>query len=192
MTDNTKSKELYFSNKLLISTNNLRDSFFDQTVIYLVSHNADGAMGVIINKQIEQSSLADIAEQFGITRTDILYDAGIYFGGPVEVGKGFVIHTSEYTSGDTIDNENGISMTSSLEIVEDISEGKGPLKYIVSLGYAGWEAGQLEKEIYENSWLVAPSDAELMFDTSNFEKWSKAAKAIGVDINRVSEMVGNA
>ncbi len=182
----------YYTDQFLIATSQLADSIFEKAVIYLVSHNKDGAMGVVINRQITDIMLSDVAQQLDITTPYMEYDEAVYFGGPVEVAKGFVLHTNDVKDVDTLENNSGICLTSSIEFLEQILNKRGAEKNLVALGYAGWEKGQLEEEIKQNSWYTVPASQEMLFDVCDSNKWEAISKAIGVDPLLFSNMAGHA
>lgn len=175
------------TNHFLIATPALQDTFFEKSVIYLFEHDSKGAMGVIINKSL-QVTLKSLLEHLNI---DVIDDSAenisVLSGGPVSPEQGFVLLDPE-EEGDDKD----IIISSSKETLKEISEGKGPKSFIVVLGYAGWEKGQLEDEISRNDWLVAPFNSDILFTTSLENRWQKAAAIIGIDINKLSTQSGHA
>lgn len=182
----------YLAGKLLIATPLIQESAFTKSVIYLCIHNAEGAMGLIINHSIANLDLAEVFEQLNIGGLASMSDFPVYFGGPVEMGRGFVIHTPDYRDADTVVLGGEIALTSSVRVLHDIAEGRGPAKMILALGYAGWDAGQLESEIAANSWMIVPSTPKLVFDVPPEQKWHESLDALGVDINKFSNQSGHA
>lgn len=184
--------EGYLEGRLLVATPGVIGPLFQQSVIYLFAHNAGGAMGVVINKPLEGVHYTSLFAQVGIELTPESKPISIYHGGPVEESRGFVIHSCEYESKDSVVQENAISVTGSAGILRDLAAGKGPDRSLLCIGYAGWAAGQLEAEIEANSWITVPASPKLIFDTPDEHKWTLAAKALGVDMWRYSSTVGHA
>ena len=140
--------------QLLVSMPSLEDERFFKTVIYMCAHSKDGAMGIIINKKIDYDLYPDLLEQLGIDKPLENKKLFIRYGGPVESGRGFVLHSDEITRQETLSIDKGIALTSTAEFFEDLSKDRGPKNSILALGYAGWEPGQLENEIRANSWMT--------------------------------------
>lgn len=177
---------------LLIATQVVEESCFARSVIYMCAHNADGAMGVIVNYPVENIGLEEIFDQLKIFSEAIGRDFPVHFGGPVEAGRGFVIHSTDYASKEPLIQQEGIAVTASAAILHDIAAGKGPQKGILALGYAGWSSSQLESEIEGGSWLVASASPELIFADDNDSKWSTAIASLGFDMGHFSTVVGHA
>lgn len=187
----TNSTDL--TGKLLIAMPDMGDPRFENAVIYICSHSHEGAMGLIVNKPTPDIRFADLLEQLSIDEGDVAADVRIHYGGPVETGRGFVLHTSDYSSGaGTMDVEGGISMTSTLDILEDIAAGNGPKRSMLGLGYAGWGAAQLESELVQNGWLVCDANQDILFGRAAEHKWSAALKVLGVDPLMLSASGGSA
>lgn len=182
----------YLQGKLLISTPELRDSCFEKSVIYVCAHNETGAMGILINQPMDDLTCGEILQQLKVNSYQTSSKKQVYFGGPVESAKGFILHTNDYKGETTQQVGNNFSITSTIDILKDIADNKGPSKSIVALGYAGWSAGQLEDEIRRNSWIVAPVDEGLIFEEDTANKWKKAAMLAGVDMLKYSSISGNA
>lgn len=177
--------------QLLIATPAVQDSCFARSVIYMCAHNASGAMGIIINYPVENLDIKEILDQLEINGAHAR-TLPVHFGGPVEAGRGFVLHSTDYVSKESIIEGNGIAVTASVSILQDISQGRGPKNRILILGYAGWSAGQLESEIEEGSWMVVPASHKLLFDIENDSKWNVAVGTLGIDIGHYSSEVGHA
>lgn len=180
--------------KLLIAMPGMGDPRFEHSVVFLCSHGDDGAMGLIVNKPALDVRLSDLFDQLEIGRdASGRGDVPVYFGGPVESARGFVLHSSDYTSNlHSMAVSDGFSMTATLDILEDIAAGKGPDSVLMMLGYSGWGPGQLENEITMNGWLTAEASAELVFGLPDDEKWGAALKALGVDPLTLSASAGHA
>jgi putative transcriptional regulator len=176
----------------LIAMPALNDPFFARTVTYLCQHGPDGALGIIVNRPSELM-LSDIMEQMSI---DIrgqaqLASMPIYFGGPVQPERGFVLHEPRGRWDSTMEVSEHISLTTSRDILEAIGRGEGPQKILVALGYAGWGGGQLEREIAENSWLNAPAETSIIFRQPSSQRWKAAAELVGIDISLLIGQAGH-
>ncbi len=180
--------------KLLIAMPGIGDPRFDLSLIFLCSHGEDGAMGLIVNKTAPGVSLNDILDQLDIEMPDAeKKQIPIRFGGPVETQRGFVLHSADYESSvNSLQVGDDFSMTATLDILEDVAAAKGPEKFMVMLGYAGWGPGQLEDEITANGWLTTDATADLIFDTGDTEKWVAALNSLGVDPIVLSASAGHA
>jgi len=182
----------FLAGRLLIATPVVQGSCFARSLIYLCAHNEAGAMGIIVNYPVENLQLKEIFGQLGITTKPMAREFPVHFGGPVEANRGFVVHTGDYKPKESLIHEGGISVTSSLSILQELAEGKGPEQGMLVLGYAGWAPGQLENEIETGSWIVAPASKQLMFDTGNELKWNLAISSMGIDLGHLSTDVGHA
>ena len=178
--------------KLLISMPSLQDERFYKTVIYMCAHSSDGAMGIIINKKIDYDLYPDLLQQLGIDKPLENKKLYIRYGGPVESGRGFVLHSDEVIQKETLSIGKGVALTSTSEFFEDLSKGKGPEKSILALGYAGWGPGQIENEILSNSWMTLSADSSFLFDEEVTNKWNNAYKLLGIDPNKLSQFSGRA
>ena len=179
--------------KFLIAMPNMVDSRFKQAVIYICSHNAEGTMGLIINKTAINFNLSDLIKQLTLPAKIKPKAFPINIGGPVEPYRGFILHTLDYVNEEnTVKVDQILGMTSTLDILEDIASSKGPETFLVALGYSGWGAGQLELEIKNNGWLVSEANLEIIFNNNNSTKWGEALKILGVDPILLSTDGGNA
>lgn len=179
--------------KLLIAMPDMADTRFARSVIYVCAHSKDGGMGLIINKPQRQIRFADLLDQMDIPHAADTPAVAVHFGGPVETGRGFVLHSGEYQSGlGTLQPQAGVGMTATLDILEDIATGRGPAQAMLVLGYAGWGPGQLETEIRQNGWLTCDAEPDLIFDQSNDRKWTGALKLLGIDPVLLSSSAGHA
>ena len=178
--------------KLLISMPSLEDERFYKTVIYICAHSSEGTMGIIINKKIDYDLYPDLLEQLGIDKPLSGKKLYIRYGGPVETGRGFVLHSDEVIQKETLSIGKGVALTSNVEFFEDLSKGKGPENSIFALGYAGWGPGQIEKEILANSWMTLSADSKFLFDEEVSNKWNKAYNLLGVDPKKLSQFSGRA
>ena len=178
--------------RLLVAMPSMGDPRFARAVIFLCAHGEGGAMGLVLNRRATGMKLADLAAHLEIERP-APRDLPIHMGGPVEPGRGFVLHSDDW-DGDvsTTAAGRGFALTSTRDAVEALAQGEGPVWAFVALGYAGWGGGQLESEIAEGAWLIADADADLVFFTPDGEKWNAVLKSIGVDPVSLSGQVGRA
>ena len=160
--------------QLLIASPEIGDPRFDHAVILMVRHDKEGAFGIIVNRPIEHRSLDDLLREMGERDTGIDGSIRVFAGGPVEPGIGFVVHSAEYHRAETLDIDGRVAMTSSREILHDIGHHKGPLKFLVAFGYAGWGPGQLENELAQHGWFTSPEDSQLTFDDNRARVWETA------------------
>jgi putative transcriptional regulator len=181
------------SGKLLIAMPGMGDPRFDRSVVFLCDHSAKGAMGLIVNKPMREIRFSELVEQLGIDARDPLPQMPVHFGGPVEGGRGFVLHTADYASNDsTLGIDGHFGMTATLDIVQDIATGHGPTHAIFALGYSGWGPGQLESEIRQNGWLTCDAATDLVFARDDGGKWAAALKAMGIEALSLSGVAGRA
>ncbi|WP_306140991.1 YqgE/AlgH family protein [Roseibium sp. MMSF_3412] len=175
--------------QFLIAMPSMADSRFEHSVIYLCSHSDQGAMGLVVNQIARHLSLEELLIQLDILNDesairlpDSVRDMNVHKGGPVEVERGFVLHSDDFMlNQSTLTIDNGICLTATLEILRALAQGDGPEQAILALGYAGWAPGQLENEIQANGWLTAPADPEILFDTDFDAKWHRALGSMGID-----------
>lgn len=160
--------------QLLVAKEALRDPRFVRSVIYLLHHDATGAMGLILNRPVTEASLSELLEQAGLEGAGVKGDIRVHFGGPVEPGQGFILHTADYTIEGTRIVKNGIAITTRPEMLRAIGAGNGPRRSLFALGYAGWAQGQLEAEIKAGAWEIVPADEALVFDEDTETKWDRA------------------
>jgi len=160
--------------QLLIASPEIGDPRFDHAVILMVRHDKEGAFGIIVNRPIEHRSLDDLLREMGERDTGIDGSIRVFAGGPVEPGIGFVVHSADYHRAETLDIDGRVAMTSSREILHDIGHHKGPLKFLVAFGYAGWGPGQLENELAQHGWFTSPEDSQLTFDDNRARVWETA------------------
>jgi putative transcriptional regulator len=189
--DATQS-EGYLAGHLLVATPLITSGCFQKSVVYIFAHNAEGAMGLIVNQPLELVNYAALLEGMDLPEHAANQELPVYFGGPLDRSRGFVIHTTDYYKDFSLVRTNELAVTASAGILQDIVQGKGPKQAALVVGYAGWTAGQLELEIEQNSWLSVPATASLMFGTENDLKWATASKSVGVDMAFFSTTVGHA
>ena len=173
-----------FSNNFLVSMPHLNDSVFNKSLIYVCNHNNLGAMGIIINKPISSENIQNILIEMGMEQ--LKPNMEIYFGGPVQIETGMILHDYKYQTNETIHISKSISLSSNTDIISDIKNGTGPDKFKFALGYAGWGEGQLEAEIENGDWLLIPSNYDLIFNTPPSEILIKLKSLIDIDIDHLS------
>ena len=181
------------SGQLLIAMPGMGDPRFQRSVILICAHSGDGAMGLIINKPAGDLSFVGMLEHLGIKTAQGGRDIRVRFGGPVERGRGFVLHSDDWTGGEaTMEVPGGLRMTATLDILEALAGGNGPARALLALGYSGWGPGQLEDEIGRNDWLVCDPGTDLVFSDEDPAKWAGALRLIGVDPVTLSATAGRA
>jgi putative transcriptional regulator len=181
----------YLTGQLLVAMPGLADPRFARTVIYMCAHNAEGAMGLVLNKTIESLTFPDLLSQLGIESASGGVPIRVHFGGPVESGRGFVLHSADYVQDATMLVDNRVALTATIDILKAIAQGAGPKQRLLALGYSGWGAGQLDAEIKANGWLSVPADEELVFGADLDGKWLKAMHKIGIDPRMLADTAGH-
>ena len=183
----------YLSNRLLVATPLMNAPAFNRSVILMCAHDENGAMGIIINHVIENVAYKDIFQQLSIQSELPMPVLPVHYGGPIEMNRGFIIYNNDdFPHNEAMMVVGNIAVSCSVNILNDIAVGKGPLECLLALGYAGWGAGQLEAEMEMNSWISVPASPELIFESDNHSKWKLAAESNGIDISRVTGYVGHA
>jgi putative transcriptional regulator len=182
MTDVSSMDDAFFlDGQILIAMPGMSDPRFQKSLVYLCAHSSDGAMGLIVNKTADDLTWSDLFKKLEIPIGKYNAPRPVRYGGPVETGRGFVLHSSDYHVEDaTMEVDKTVSMTATLDILQAIAMGRGPDKAIVALGYAGWAPGQLESELQMNGWLSCPPDETLLFADDQEDKWDAAMAKIGV------------
>ena len=186
------TKTSYLSGKLLLAMPGMTDQRFDRSVIFICSHDETGAMGVVINQVFDNLNFADLLEQLDIDRPEDTQDVLLHAGGPVEPGRGFVLHSADYVQDSTMIVSEKLALSATIDILKAIASGDGPIKHLLALGYAGWGAGQLEQEIQSNSWMTSDADDEVIFNTDIDMKWGRAMAMLGIDVSMLSAEAGHA
>jgi len=185
--------QMNLTGKLLIAMPGMEDPRFDASVILICAHSSDGAMGLIVNKPATDLSFASLLEQLGIPLLPEGRGISVHFGGPVERGRGFVLHSPEYHAKDgTMTIANSYGMTATQDVLRALGRGEGPQTALLALGYAGWGPGQLETEILRNGWLTSDAPADLVFATDAGAKWAAALRHLGVEPMALSSTAGRA
>ncbi|MDR3435941.1 YqgE/AlgH family protein [Telmatospirillum sp.] len=182
----------YLDGQMLIAMPRMEDARFARTVVYLCAHTAEGAMGLVVNRLFNALSFPDLLKQLDIEPTPICDPIRIHFGGPVEAGRGFVLHSSDYVQDTTLLVDDHVGLTATIDVLKAIAQGNGPRQSMLALGYAGWNAGQLDYELRENVWLNVPADDDLLFGAEIEHKWERAIAKIGVDFSMLSGDSGHA
>ncbi len=186
--------------QLLVAMPSMTDRRFARSVIYLCAHSDDGAMGLIINQRARHISAPDLLERLGIaTRSkndevaNEVLSLSIQVGGPVETGRGFVLHSADYFADETtLAIEQDVCLTATVDILKAIAQGRGPHRALLALGYSGWSPGQLEHEIQSNGWLNCPADLDLIFDDDLETKYARAMGKLGIDLSHLVSDAGHA
>jgi len=194
-----KSGRGYLDGQMLIATPTMSDDRFARSVIYVCAHSSEGAMGIIVNQPAPNINFPDLLVQLDVIpeseriQIKTSEDIKVLKGGPVETGRGFVLHSSDYYAADsTLAIDDTVSLTATVDILKAIAAGRGPGRAILALGYAGWRAGQLESEITANGWLHCPADPELLFDCALDQKYERALSKIGIDPSHLVSVAGHA
>jgi putative transcriptional regulator len=190
----------YLDGQMLIAMPTMRDERFMRSLIYVCAHSSEGAMGIVVNQPAANINFPDLLVQLEvIPATDLIQlppragEVKVLKGGPVETGRGFVLHSADFfIENSTLPIDDGICLTATLDILKAIARGSGPVSALLALGYAGWAPGQLESEIQENGWLHCSADAELIFGTDTDGKYSRALKKLGIDLGMLSSQAGHA
>lgn len=181
------------SGKLLIAMPGMGDPRFERSVVYICVHSEDGAMGLIVNKPTGELHFSDLLEQLEIDPGAGSEDMAVFIGGPVEGGRGFVLHSGDYIGNETtLHVDDDFAMTATRDILEDIARGAGPAACLPALGYSGWAPGQLEGELQQNAWLTCDADSAIVFSRDNAGKWEKALRKLGIDPLLLSPAGGRA
>jgi putative transcriptional regulator len=188
----------YLNGQLLIAMPGMRDPRFERSVILMCAHSEDGAMGIVVNQRSDSISFADLLEQLELGEDageldEELRDSFVHVGGPVETGRGFVLHSSDYyVPESTLPIGSNISLTATLDVLRAIAAGKGPKRSFLALGYAGWAPGQLEREIRNNGWLHCPATADIVFGGDVEDKYEQALAMLGIDPGFLAAESGHA
>ncbi len=190
----------FLDGQLLVAMPGMPDSRFARSVIFLCAHSEEGAMGIIVNQAARKVSFSELLVQLDVIAPDEAIrlpaqaeSVQVLKGGPVETGRGFVLHSNDFfIDNSTLPIDDGVSLTATIDILRAIANGKGPDRALLALGYAGWSAGQLETEMQHNGWLTCPADPALIFDTALGSKYERALQKLGIDLGRLSSDSGHA
>ncbi len=200
MSMSTETGRGYLDGKILIAMPGMEDPRFARSVIYICAHSEDGAMGIVLNQLADQITFPELLVQLdivtdgdGISLSNPVAQLQVHRGGPVETGRGFVLHSSDfYLDNSTLPINDDICLTATLDILKAIADGDGPDRAILALGYAGWAPGQLEAEMQANGWLHGPADSDLLFGRDLDAKYEHALRNIGIDPAMLSADSGHA
>jgi putative transcriptional regulator len=179
--------------QLLVAMPQMQDPRFARSVVYICVYSEDaGAMGLVINKPLGSLTMGELFTQLDIASGGPANAHPVHFGGPVEGGRGFVLHTTDYNEEASLVVDENIALTATLDILRAIGEGRGPRRSLFALGYAGWGPGQLDAEIQANGWLSVAADHGIIFDPDHDRKWNRALAKLGVDLTMLSSDAGHA
>ena len=195
-----QSSSPFLDGQLLVAMPGMPDSRFARSVIYLCAHSEEGAMGIVVNQAARKVNFSELLVQLDVIAPDDAIrlpaqaeSVQVLKGGPVETGRGFVLHSNDFfIDNSTLPIDEGVSLTATIDIMRAIANGKGPDRALLALGYAGWSAGQLETEMQHNGWLTCPADPALIFDTALGSKYERALQKLGIDLGRLSSDSGHA
>lgn len=190
----------FLDGQMLVAMPGMADERFARSVIYLCAHSEEGAMGIVINRPANKVKFPELLVQLDVIGEDeairLPGKAGamqVLKGGPVETGRGFVLHSNDFfIDNSTLPIDQGVSLTATVDILRAIANGSGPDRAVLALGYAGWQAGQLEAEMQHNGWLNVPADSSLIFDTALDSKYERAVRHLGIDLAQLSTQAGHA
>ncbi|WP_068080921.1 YqgE/AlgH family protein [Polycladidibacter stylochi] len=190
----------YMEGQYLIAMPSMDDGRFAHSVVYVCAHSEEGAMGIILNQPVDNINFSELLKQLNILPEGDEYELPpdlrnmkVYQGGPVDTGRGFVLHSDDFfLEGFSLPIENGICLTATLEILRALAEGRGPSRALLALGYAGWAPGQLESEIQANGWLTCAADPSLVFEVQDHDKWGRALQIMGIEPGMLSSDAGHA
>jgi len=186
------TKDAYLEGQILVAMPGMPDPRFARTVIFMCAHSADGAMGLVINRVVDDLSFSDLMRQLKIDGAGRALGRRVHYGGPVETSRGFVLHSDDYRADGTLAVKGGFALSSTIEVLRAIADDKGPRQSLLALGYAGWAPGQLDQEIQANGWLSVEADEELVLGPGLEDKWDRAIRKIGVDFTKLSNEAGHA
>ncbi len=182
----------YLTGQLLIAMPGMPDARFQRAVVYVCAHNAEGAMGLVINRLFGSVTFGSLLEQLDIHTGRSTEEMRVHYGGPVESGRGMVLHSTDFIREGTMMVDDEVALTATIDILRAIADGVGPRHSLLALGYAGWGPGQLDAEMQANGWLTADSDQSLMFDADLDTKWARAIAKIGIRLPMLSGEAGHA
>lgn len=188
--------EVFFSQdlvgQLLVSTPTIEaETIFAKSVIFIVSHDHTGTVGVIVNRVINSVNSNIVFKALNIKNKEEIPNFEVHFGGPVDSEKGLILHSADYKCDNLVKINNNLSLSSNYKIFEDIAAGKGPKSSLLILGYSAWSVGQLEEEIKNNSWLITPYKKDIIFSEENSNKWEKAIKSLGINPISIAGEIGH-
>ncbi|MCC6472098.1 MAG: YqgE/AlgH family protein [Alphaproteobacteria bacterium] len=178
--------------QLLIAMPQMRDPRFQRSVIYMCVHDSKCAMGLVVNRLVSSLTFPDLLQQLNIDAENLKQSIRVHFGGPVESGRGFVLHSGDFQEQGTTPVPGGLALTATIDILKSIAQGGGPRRSLLALGYAGWGPKQLDGELQANAWLSAPADEDIVFDSDLDTKWERAMAKIGIAPAQLMGLSGDA
>lgn len=179
--------------QLLVAMPQMLDQRFARSVVYICAHSGDaGAMGLVVNKLLGSLTMGELFAQLDISPSAPVSSRPVHFGGPVEAGRGFVLHTADYNEDSTLVVGGNIAVTATMDVLRAIGNGRGPRQSLFALGYAGWAPGQLDAEIQANGWLSVAADDDIVFAPDDDGKWRRALGKLGIDLSMLSSDAGHA
>jgi putative transcriptional regulator len=187
-----RNDDPYLTGQLLIAMPAMDDPRFAQSVILMCAHTDEGAMGIVLNRPLAKPSFEALLSQLDVQPTPPARQIRLCQGGPVDHGRGFVLHTSDWVGDGSLRVDDKLALTASLDVLQEIASGRGPREGLLALGYASWGPGQLDREIQENVWLSAPAPVELLFDADYDSKWRRALGILRIDPLLLSGAAGHA
>ena len=182
----------YLTGHVLVAMPQMEDPRFTRSVVYICAHTPDGAMGLVINKLVDSVTFPDLLEQWDLESTNENDGIHVHFGGPVETGRGFVLHSADYVQDATLVINEQVALTATVDILKAMADGNGPNSSLLALGYAGWAPGQLDEEIQANGWLTLEADDDLIFGSKLESRWELAMAKMGIDFSKLSVAAGHA
>jgi putative transcriptional regulator len=182
----------WLAGQILVAMPKMQDPRFAQSVIFLCAHTADGAMGIVVNRPIARPDFGDLLKQLDIQPVPPARDISICTGGPVDNNRGFVLHSTDWMTEGSLEVDDHYVLTASLDVLRAIAEGGGPKQAFLAMGYAGWDAQQLDEEILQNAWLNVPADAAIIYDSDHKTKWTRALAKLRINPGMLSGEAGRA
>ncbi len=195
MSDQSNTKKASnLAGKMLLAMPSIGDKRFEQAVIFVCAHDQQGAMGIVINSQISDVPFNKVIAQTGI-QSDIAIDMDqiqVLNGGPVDTSRGFLLHSADFKRNETVQVSSDYAVSGTIDALKDVVSGNGPQRMLFAMGHAGWTAGQLDKELLDNAWLIAEANPSIVFDLPYDQRWKAGLQSIGIDPLMLSSTVGNA
>lgn len=182
----------WLTGQLLVAMPAMSDPRFERSVIYMCSHSPNGAMGLVINRLFDEVDFRMVLDQLDIRGGSDMTSQRVFCGGPVEMGRGFVLHSDDCLRDGSVEVDDGIALSATVEMLQLVADGNGPQRSLMALGYSGWGPGQLEREVRENGWLTVAADQDLVFETDPASKWERALAKIGISPELLSADAGHA
>jgi putative transcriptional regulator len=190
--DPKAANQQFLFGQFLVATPSIGGGVFEKSVVFVSSHDDAGALGLIINKELKNVDSLEVLEKMGLEPSRKFKNMPIYIGGPVDTGRGFVLHSADYVLSNTIKYPSGICITSEKKVLQDYIDGRGPKKLQLMMGYSGWVKGQVEEELLSGAWINLPANLDLAFDANPDSKWQAVPAAHGIDINKILPLIGEA